>query len=139
MARFIDNSGKIRAEFDNAEQRALIRIGMTVEAAAKRLCPVDTGRLRNSITFSLSGHGTNKQNVFAKNKKTGDTQKVGSYGSGTIGSLYNRAVYVGTNVEYAPHVELGTVNMAAQPYLKPGAANSKNKIIRIIDSELKGI
>lgn len=29
------------------------------------------------------------------------------------------AVAVGTNVEYAPHVEYGTVKMAAQPYLRP--------------------
>ena len=27
---------------------------------------------------------------------------------------------VGTNVKYAPHVELGTSKMAAQPYLRPG-------------------
>lgn len=27
---------------------------------------------------------------------------------------------VGTNVEYAPHVELGTVKMAARPYLRTG-------------------
>lgn len=29
------------------------------------------------------------------------------------------AADVGSNVEYAPHVEFGTVNMAAQPYLTP--------------------
>lgn len=31
------------------------------------------------------------------------------------------AVYVGTNVEYAPYVELGTRRMAAQPFLRPAA------------------
>lgn len=29
------------------------------------------------------------------------------------------AVYIGTNVEYAPYVELGTSRMAARPFLKP--------------------
>lgn len=32
------------------------------------------------------------------------------------------AVYVGTNVEYAPYVEMGTRRTAAQPFLRPAAA-----------------
>ena len=31
------------------------------------------------------------------------------------------AVYVGTNVEYAPYVEMGTRPTAAQPFLRPAA------------------
>lgn len=31
------------------------------------------------------------------------------------------AVYVGTDVEYAPYVELGTRRTAAQPFLRPAA------------------
>lgn len=31
------------------------------------------------------------------------------------------AVYVGTDVEYAPYVEMGTVRTAAQPFLRPAA------------------
>ena len=31
------------------------------------------------------------------------------------------AVYVGTDVEYAPYVEMGTSRMAAQPFLRPAA------------------
>lgn len=31
------------------------------------------------------------------------------------------AVYVGTNVEYAPYVEMGTRRTAAQPFLRPAA------------------
>lgn len=34
---------------------ALEEIGLVAEASAKRRCPVDTGRLRNSITHALSG------------------------------------------------------------------------------------
>lgn len=32
------------------------------------------------------------------------------------------AVYIGTNVEYAPHVELGTSRQKAQPFLRPAAS-----------------
>lgn len=34
-----------------ALHRALTKIGLVAVGYAKRLCPVDTGRLRNSITF----------------------------------------------------------------------------------------
>lgn len=34
-------------------EQALIAIGMTAETHAKELCPVDTGRLRNSITHEV--------------------------------------------------------------------------------------
>ena len=32
------------------------------------------------------------------------------------------AVYIGTNVDYAPHVELGTSRQKAQPFLRPAAS-----------------
>lgn len=38
-------------------ERALEAIGMQAEGYAKMLCPVDTGRLRNSITHSVEADG----------------------------------------------------------------------------------
>lgn len=35
---------------------ALEEMGLVAEGAAKRICPVDTGRLRNSITHALMGN-----------------------------------------------------------------------------------
>ncbi len=47
-------------------------------------------------------------------------------------------VKVGTNVEYAPHVEFGTKNMPAQPYLNPAAEgerkNFNKKLQKIIST-----
>jgi HK97 gp10 family phage protein len=67
----------------------LLRKAIDVETAAKRLCPVDTGRLRGSITH-VTGIDNGEQ-----------------------------VAYVGSNVEYAIYQELGTYKMAAQPYLRP--------------------
>lgn len=33
----------------------------------------------------------------------------------------DKSVYVGTSVEYAPYVEMGTSRTAAQPFLRPAA------------------
>ena len=49
----------------------------------------------------------------------------------------NHTMAVGTNVYYAPFVELGTVKMGAQPYLRPGIENHAGEFDEIIRSELK--
>lgn len=74
--------------------RDLLRRALSVERAAKQAAPVDTGRLRSSITHALDRDG---QGVFA---------------------------IIGTDVEYAIFQELGTRFMSAQPFLAPalGAA-----------------
>lgn len=70
----------------------LARRAIQVDRAAKQLCPVDTGRLRSSITWEL---GQDIQGLLA---------------------------VIGTNVTYAPFVELGTRKASAQPYLRPALA-----------------
>lgn len=69
--------------------RDLARRAVRVDAAAKRLCPVDTGRLRSSIGWRLT--------VDAR----------------------GLAALIGTNVSYAPPVEFGTYRTRAQPFLRP--------------------
>lgn len=43
------------------------------------------------------------------------------------------SVKVGTPVEYAPFVELGTSKMAAQPYLRPAVLQNKEAILYILN------
>lgn len=49
-----------------------------------------------------------------------------------------KAAYIGTNVEYGKYVELGTVKMAAQPYLRPAAADHAGTYRNIVKDELGG-
>ena len=99
-----DNRQAIANAIGKALMRGLEKVGLVAEGYAKRLCPVDTGRLRNSITHQIS-----------------DSEK---------------AVYIGTNVEYAPHVELGTYKASAQPFLTPAAQDHSAEYREIIEGEM---
>lgn len=126
---FIDNSAEIMGEFKAACIRALERCGSQAEGYAKDLAPVDTGRLRNSISHEVDEA--------------------------------EEAAYIGTNVEYAPYVELGTGKYTeggrptpwvyrddkgnwhmthgnkAQPFLKPAVADHAQTYRNIIDDEMR--
>lgn len=48
-----DHTEEILQELGTAVVKGLVECGMVAEGYAKKLCPVDTGRLRNSITFNV--------------------------------------------------------------------------------------
>ena len=47
------------------------------------------------------------------------------------------AVYAGTNVEYAPYVEMGTRRTAAQPFLRPAATEHGSTYRSILKRNLE--
>lgn len=50
--KFTDNSKEVVSAMEKAIKRGLEAIGMTAEGHAKKITPVDTGRLRNSISHA---------------------------------------------------------------------------------------
>lgn len=48
------------------------------------------------------------------------------------------AVYIGTNVEYAPYVELGTSRQKAQPFLRPAASEHGAQYLQVLKKALGG-
>lgn len=53
VLQFTDNSKEALAAMEEASLRALEKCGLVAEGYAKKLCPVDTGNLRNSITHTV--------------------------------------------------------------------------------------
>ena len=49
-----DHSDEVLSALDAALARGLEKCGLVAEGYAKKLCPVDTGNLRNSITHTVA-------------------------------------------------------------------------------------
>ena len=98
-----DNTNEVLAALERAKRRGLEAIGLTAEGYAKRETPVDTGRLRNSIS-----HATDDE-----------------------------AAYIGTNVEYAPYVELGARGRQGKHMLQRSATEHADEYKQIMEDALK--
>jgi HK97 gp10 family phage protein len=85
-----------------AVKSALEKIGKMVEKDSASLSPVDTGRLKNSMTAYPP-----EENY----------------------------VIIGTDVEYALYVELGTSKMKPRPFLKTAVNNDIGRMKTIIEQE----
>lgn len=76
-----DLSDEVRKEFERKTVLALSMVGETAEGYAKEDCPVDTGRLRNSITYAVRDSavyiGTNVEYAAAVEYNDNVAHKVG--------------------------------------------------------------
>lgn len=145
-----DNTQQFLDEEELAVLAALEAAGLVAEGYAKRLCAVDTGRLRNSITHAIAGeepavkkyapnqvHAVTK--VTKKNGTAGQPVKDVSEGEYVgVPPKQKNTVYIGTNVVYAPYVEVGTSRMKAQPFLKPAIRDHIDEYKQIFERYLKG-
>jgi HK97 gp10 family phage protein len=100
---FISHKDEILKELEAKTAQALEICGGMAESYAKEACPVDTGRLRNSITHAQTGE---------------------------------REETIGSGVEYAPFVELGTTRMSARPFLGPAAEGHADQYSAVIKQVL---
>ena len=141
---FQDNTDEVLRGLDAAIIRGLTAIGIEAEANAKReitrlvYSRGDTekkyrltGRLRNSITFALAGE---EARAKAYNDDDGKAYKYDGVAPGEKGS----GVYIGSNVEYAPYVEMGTSRTRARPFLRPAAADHGQRYKQLMAAAIRG-
>lgn len=127
---------------ESVSLRALELCGMEAERTAKlRLTStkaVDTGLLRNSVTYVVSGKSPNIQMYYADKPNKQGVKMAGMYaGVAPDEGGDVKTMAVGTNVEYAQYIENGTSRMAARPFIRPAIADNTDKFKRIIQQELK--
>lgn len=82
-----------------------------------------------TIGLSAENYATKKCPVDTDNLRASITHEV---------DAGDNAVYIGTNVEYAPYVELGTSRQKAQPFLRPAASEHGAQYRRVLKKALGG-
>lgn len=129
--RLEDHSAEVYKELEAACQRALEKCGLVAEGYAKKLCPVDTGNLRNSITHTVADNGERAAYV-------GTNSEYGVYVECGTGIYYPG----GRQTPWVYQDEKGdwhlTHGQRAKPYIKPAVADHSAQYNRIIEQELKG-
>ena len=134
-----DNTDEVLAALERAKKIWLEAIGLTAERHAKKKITkekaVDTGRLRNSITYALAGEETHIKSYKAD--KGGKDRETYTY-DGTADGKKGSGVYIGTNVEYAPGIELGTHRSAgAVHFLQDAVANHTDEYKKLMEDIMK--
>lgn len=133
----IDSNVKAYKEaLEKVAEKVLTMWGMQAESAAKERCPVDTGLLRNSITWAIAGGSANTPMYQDDDKK-----QSGSYqGQAQEDRGGPRHVYIGSNVKYAQIQELGSFKHhegQRSPYLRPAIEENRDYFREILEKELK--
>lgn len=117
--RVIDNTALVKQASEAQIKRALTIMGETAEGYAKLKCPVDTGRLRNSIT-----HEVNTDGKFVR-----------------IGTNVEYAPYVEFGTGRNAHSGMGgnqsRGGQKPQPYLRPAIADHVSEYKEIAERELR--
>ncbi|MBD5103483.1 MAG: HK97 gp10 family phage protein [Ruminococcaceae bacterium] len=122
---FTSHLGEFNTEFDAAVKKALEEMGIEAEAHAKEIITekgaVDTGRLRNSITWAVGGEKANASGY-----------------SGTAPKKDEPCVYIGTNVEYAPYIEFGSSRSkkGERPFIRPAVEDFADQYKEIAERNL---
>ena len=128
---FENNADLTREQFDACLKRALTAIGMQAESYAKKSVneadAIDTGRLINSITYGTASNAGSHD--YSDNE--------GNHFADTIGLAEDDAVYVGTNVSYAPYIEYGHHSYAGVHFLKDAAGNHTEEYKQILKQSME--
>ena len=137
-----DNTDDVLAALKRAKKLGLEAIGLAAEGHAKKKLTKEvytgdkpyklTGRLRNSITFAVSGEPANIQSY------SGDHGEAGGSYSGSAPDDKDMAVYIGTGVEYAAGIETGSHRKAGGVhFLQDAAANHTDEYKQIMEDAMK--
>lgn len=131
MAEII-NLDKLNYKLENLANlnvsKALNRACLVVENEAKRLCPVDTGDLRSSITHEIN----NDVGIVGTNKEYAPYVE---FGTGIFASEGN-----GRDTPWSYQDDKGewhtTVGQKPQPFLETAIQTKKKLVIKVFNDEI---
>ena len=123
----VDYSAEVLAAINAHAQLGLNAVGEKMEEHAKKRTPVNTGRLKDSITYAT------------KTKHSSPGAKAQGGDATPHGSVPEMEVQLGTNVEYAEKQEYGDSikhRVGAAHFLRDAAANHNSEYEAILEAAL---
>lgn len=112
-----DNSDLVKNALESQIEQALLSVGITAENNAKR-----------EITRAVYDQPESKSGYVRTGRlRNSLTHEV---------AMNEKAVYIGSAVEYAPYVEGGTMKMKARPYLRPAIVNNVDEYKNLVKQAL---
>lgn len=145
-----DNSDLFIAAVEADAETALDAAGMQAATLAARELQksperIDTGLLRNSITWAVGGkpaaissYSADRPSKYMNEDSVWSILQAARPSSGTYSGTApadtnkTRSVYVGTNVEYAIYVHEGTKRMAPNHFLKNAISKNRGELSEIM-------
>lgn len=152
-----DHSDEVLEALESACQRALEKCGLVGEGYAKKLCPVGTGNLRNSITHMVNDGekaayvGTNSEYATYVEMGTGvyGPAHTSGYWVYVVGGTSNKSKHPGKRYTFEEAKRIVAIlrkkgldahmtdGRKAIPFIKPAVANHAEQYQKIIKRELK--
>lgn len=131
------NADLIKEQTEEAIITALQTVGVQAQAHATAEITsqgaVDTGRLRASITYAVSGDST-RQHTYSDDIGNSYSENIND-----AGDEKEHTLYLGTNVHYSAFVENGTQKMPARPFIRPAVENHLSEYQQIFEQTLSKI
>ena len=108
---------------------------VTVKVNSNKQAILDEFRRQKKVALEavgLQGEANAKMEITA----------VGAVDTGRLRNSLTHATdedsaYIGTNVEYAPYVEMGTYKMKARPYLEPAVTEHVDEYRELVENFMK--
>lgn len=133
---------QLLVELEGIKRAALRKAGALVVKDAKALCPVSEdvrgiarkGKSRRQI-WTEREPGTLRASIRYRIVKNGS--KVQVIGGQRYGIKKGSKKYLGRMPYYGGFVELGTVKMAARPFLRPALERNGQRIVEFFRDQLK--
>lgn len=125
-----NNFAEVTEELAEKIEAWLEAVGEDAASTAAEVAPVDTGRLKNSITCATPIYQSDP------NKYPGQQAEITDFFP--LGKPEEGSVYIGTNVEYAEYNEMGTSKgVPARHFIQFGMTAHQDEYKKMLEEKLK--
>lgn len=124
-----NNFAEVTEELAEKIEAWLEAVGEDAASTAAEVTPVDTGRLKNSITAATAEYQSEA------NKYSGEPCLMLDYIQNE--KPEQNAVYIGTNVPYAEYQEMGTSKSPAHHFIQFGMTAHRDEYKKMLEEKLK--